>query len=672
MEKEENREENLVKYKNLSDNICVALTFYVFAIAFEVVGALCLFGNLPNYFYISLLLIHVYALVIFILPTKAFRRIVACLMLVFQAIVSIINDVLHNITGEVFTFDKLWLAGEAAGTFSFRMINYFHIAIFVVLLAAAMFCLFGLPKHIKSFRVTKKQFTSIFMSVLFVSFALFGCMSTNYLEKRNLIITEYPTTLAYNTMGFHGFYLSNAFISLNALNGNQKLTEEQYNEYLAFLQEGNSPQTTNMSGVSEGNNVLLILAESFDIAAIDPYFTPNLYKLWFEDGMLLKNYYAENKTNMSEGMTLFGTYGREKSLISNVKLVELYNKMSLPSLLKQQDENTKTTFIHSFKSSFYNRDITHKQVGFDEALFANLQEEDIKKYNEEHGIDYDWSVLYTFNNYIKDSNFFEYNKASIIPEGKFFTSFSTMVTHGAYTKRGSNEENYNILVNSDAYEDMVAFMEMNGYCVPAECEEQFLYYKAGMMDFDKMVGMIFDRLQELSILDKTTVVIYPDHNAYYNDLSCAIRQIPKAERKYCNVNAYNIGACIYDQKLIAKYKGESTYSSGVVVDKFTSVNDIYPTLCDILNVKYNTNLCYGKSLFLDEDRVFISLKDDRYILNDNYYYYDDKIYDAKSRAHVENAQFQACVNEVLHKFNVHERLYKSKDGFMRILEELGY
>ena len=72
---------------------------------------------------------------------------------------------------------------------------------------------------------------------------------------------------------------------------------------------------------------------------------------------------------------------------------------------------------------------------------------------------------------MKDSNFFEYNKNSIIPEGKFFTSFSTMVTHGTYEKRGSNEENYNILVNSDAYEDMVLFMESNGFCVPAECEE---------------------------------------------------------------------------------------------------------------------------------------------------------------------------------------------------------
>ena len=664
-----------VKYQNLSDNICVALSFFVFAIIFELVSSLLLFGFFPTYFYISLMIISLWAFIIFLLPTKTFRKIVACVLLVFQFIILLVNDVLYNITGEVFTFDKLFLANEAAGTFSVMMINFWHMLLYALVLAAALFCVFGLPKYIKIFKATKKQFTALVASSLFVMFSFLGCASVEYLQNRNLILTEYPTTLAYSTLGFYGFYCSNAMLSIGALNSSSELSKSQYEEYLAYLSAGSTPSVTEMSGVSEGNNVLLILAESFDVAAIDEYFTPNLYKMWFEDGMFLQNYYAENKTNMSEGMALFGTYGRERPLITNVKLAEVYDYFSLPSLLKDKDESIQTLYTHSFKSSFYKRDITHSKVGFDNTIFASEQQEDIKKYNIENDDDYTWSVKDIYNNYMKDSNFFEYNKEQIIPStGRFFTSFSTMVTHGTYEDRGSNREYYNILTseeNKEHFDKMIEDMNAQGFYID-KIEEKFLYYKAAVMDFDKMIGMMFDRLNELSILDKTTIYMFPDHNAYYDDLSYVIRGIDKSQVRLCNVNAYNIGACIYDQKVIKKYKGEEEYTSGVVVDKFTSVNDVYPTLCDILNLNYNTNLCYGKSLFLDEDRVFISLKDDRYILNDKYYYYDNKVYDAKTRKVCDNEEVQIQVDNILLKFEIHEKLYKSKKSFVSILEELGY
>ena len=672
------QEESLVKYKNLSDNICVALSFCVFAFLLEIFSSLFMFGRFPTYFYVSFLLILVYGFIIFVLPTKTLRRVVSCVLIVFQTVVSVINDVLHHITGEVFTFDKMFLAGEAAGTFSFRMVNFWHVLVILLCTTAFMFCVFALPKRIKKFRVTKMQFGGIVASCLFVMFGVFGCMSPNYLQKHNLLATEYPTTLAYSTFGFHSFYLSNIFITMGSRSSDKPLSSEQYAEYLNYLQEGNVPKTTEMTGVSEGNNVLLMLAESFDIAAIDPHFTPNLYKMWFEDGMLLKNYHAENKTNMSEGMTLFGTYGREKQLANDASLTEIYDHFSLPTLLKRSDENTIATYVHSFKSSFYQRDITHSKIGFDKTAFAGDQEEDIKEYNKAHNNNYSWSVKEVFNNYIKDSNFFEYNKELIIPEGKrFFTSFSTMVTHGTYLRRGSNAENYDKLISDEnELNNMLEYMKSSGYDIEKVKSknkfQSFLYYKAAVMDFDEMIGMIFDRLSALNILDKTTIYMFPDHNSYYDDLSFLLRGVEGNEVRNCNVSSYNVGACIYDQKLTAKYKGEMSYTSGAIVEKFTSVNDVYPTLCDILNLDYNESLCYGKSLFLDEDRIFISLKDDRYILNDKFYFYNNKVYDAKNKTETVNDEFMTQVNEILYKFKVHEKLYKSRSSFEKMLKELGY
>ncbi len=663
------------KYKNLSDNLCQALSFYVFAIVLELTTSLCLFGNIPSYMYVSLIIIHLLALVIFVLPGKVFRRVVSSVLLIGQTIVSITNDILHNITGEVFTFDKFSLAGEAAGSFSISMVNFFHLFLYLAILALALFCIFGLPKFLKKFEASKKQFASILACFLFTFFAMFGAASPNYMTKNNLLLTCFPTTLAYSNFGYYGFYLSNAFLSLGSINKDVKLSNESYEEIFSYLENGSSVSANEYTGVSEGNNVILILAESFDIAAIDPYFTPNLYKMWFEDGMLLKNYHAENKTNMSEGMTLFGTYGRARPLMSNVKLVDVFEPISLPTLLKKSDESIKTSYVHSFNYSTYNRDITHPKLGFDEVVFASDQEKEIKQYNIDGNESYNWTAQ-SWNNYMKDSNFFEYNKELIIPStGRFFTNYATMVTHGTYIKRGSNKDNYNKLVSAEEavhLEEMKQNMKAFGYNIN-NALETFLIYKAAVMDFDEMIGKMMARLSELNILDKTTIYMYPDHNAYYDDLSYRIRNITDKDAiRECQISAYNMGACIYDQKLIKKYKGESEYNGGVIVDKFTSVNDVYPTLCNILNIKYNYNLCYGQSIFEPSDGIFISLKDDRYIFDDKFYYYNDKIYDAQTRQVVVNEDFSNRLNSLLEKFEIHEKLYKSPSSLKKMLEELGY
>lgn len=669
------RASNMVKYKNLTDNLCVSLSFYVFSLLFEFFSCLLIFGHFPTYIYISIAIIHIFSFVIFLLPTKALRRIIAIIFLSFQLIICVTNDILYRVTGEIFTFDKLVLAGEAMGTFTFSMINILNVLIYFLIFIFSMFCMCGLPKFFKKFQANKKQFSCLIVSFLFSFVAVFGCVSSNYLQKRELFLTEYSSTLALSTFGHYGFYPVNFFKVLNLLKPNHKIEDEEYQTYLNYFKSGTISPETNFSGVSEGNNVIVILAESIDEMAIDPYFTPNLYKMWFEDGMYLKNYHSENKTNMSEGMALFGNYGREKQLINYTSLAPTMSLFSFAQKLKNSDENIQTTYAHSFRSTFYNRQTTHSQIGFDKLIFGDLEEDEIKEYNAQTGQEYDFNVKVGLNNYLKDSNFFEYNKETLIPESRrFFTSFSTMVTHGEYLERGSNKEYLEILTsesNRDYFDDMIEIMNEKGYDI-TPVYDKFLYYKAAVMDFDKMVGMIFDRLESLNILDKTTIYMFPDHNAYYDNLSFLVRGISLQDVRKCNVQAYNMGACIYDQKLIKAYKGESEYNGGVTVEKFTSVNDIYPTLCDILNISYNSNLCYGKSLFLDEDRLFISLKDDRYIFNDKYYYYDGNVYDNKTRQKTSNEQFEQELEKLLYKFGVLEKLYKSQNYFDNILKEISH
>ena len=274
--------------------------------------------------------------------------------------------------------------------------------------------------------------------------------------------------------------------------------------------------------------------------------------------------------------------------------------------------------------------------------------------------EYDWTTD-EFYDFIKDSHFINYNIEKIIPDtGRFMSTYATLTTHGTYTPRGSNLDNYKKLTsstNSTQLKNLLDNMEISGY-YPRKILSSFLYYKAAMMDLDKTIKAIFDRLETTNNLDKTTVVIYSDHNAYYDNLSSVLRGVDTSNTYKCHVSTYNMSCIIYDQKLTAKYKNEATYTNGTQNPKFMSVNDIYPTICDILGLKWNTSISFGKSIFSDEPSVFISFKDNGYIFDNNYYLYDNKIIkvnkDAKDKTY-----FKEESDKIIYKFNMLEKLHKN-------------
>ncbi|MBR1925499.1 MAG: sulfatase-like hydrolase/transferase [Clostridia bacterium] len=671
-----------VKYKNIVDNLSVSLIFYLFSIVFELTSSVLSLGHVPKYFYVSLLIIHLWAFVIFLVPTKSFRRVIAIFLIILQTTIGVTNDILYKASGEIFTFDKFFLASEAigtTGTLNFRMVDFGHLFLYIILAIFAIFCLFIVPKAFKEWKATKKQFMAIMCLYVFLLMSFFGCVSVSLTERYRLLETQFPSTLSYQTFGYYAFYTMNSFSTMKSLKTNTSVNPKLYDEYKSYFLDGNNPAKNEYSGVSEGNNLITILAESFDSAMIDEHFTPNLYKLWFEDGMQFKNYYAENKTNMSEGMVLFGSYSRAQTMIAHPQTADVAKYFSLAKLLKTEAKTKESeianNYFHSFNSTFYKRDMTYSKVGFDNLYFADLQEDDIKEYNKISGQEYDWTAKY-FSKFIKDSNFFEYNQEKIIPdEGRFYSHYATVVTHGEYEQRGSNTEYYQILTsaeNSVYYNKMIEDMHDNGYYPENVNRDSFLYYKASVMDFDKMIGLLFERLEATNNLENTTVVIFPDHNSYYDNISYFLRGVSEENVRNCNVSSYNMGAVIYDQKLTAKYKGEESYSSGVIVDKFVSVNDIYPTICDIMNLPYNLSLCYGQSVFDENESIFMSLKDDRYIFNKDYYYFEDKVYNIKTNEITENKKFEESVLQVLNKFDIQEDLYSNQKSFIKILKTLGY
>ena len=66
-------------------------------------------------------------------------------------------------------------------------------------------------------------------------------------------------------------------------------------------------------------------------------------------------------------------------------------------------------------------------------------------------------------------------------------------------------------------------------------------YVATVMDFDKAVGIMMDKLEANGQLDNTTIIMCADHNAYYNNLSCDVKGV-----EYYNSETYRVPFMIYD------------------------------------------------------------------------------------------------------------------------------
>ena len=118
------------------------------------------------------------------------------------------------------------------------------------------------------------------------------------------------------------------------------------------------------------------------------------------------------------------------------------------------------------------------------------------------------------------------------------------------------------------------------------------------MDTDLMIALIFKTLEEKNILESTTLVLFSDHNCFYNDLNGKIRGVDSSN--FSNIELNNIPMIIYNDNLASR-------KSSIYCNTY----DLYPTICDLFDFGYNTSLVQGQSIFRTNEikkSVFVSFK----------------------------------------------------------------
>ena len=167
---------------------------------------------------------------------------------------------------------------------------------------------------------------------------------------------------------------------------------------------------------------------------------------------------------------------------------------------------------------------------------------------------------------------------------RFFTYITTITMHGIYYERD------NLKKHMDKLKEVYKPKNKND-----EMEAVLMNYVTTVMEFDDALGIMMEDLEDKGLLDNTTILMFGDHNSYYQQLSNYVKDIENYNTENYYTDLYKVPLMIYDKDL--KHQ---------IIDKFTCTSDIAPTLLDLAGINYYSNMYYGHSVFDEKESVMYS------------------------------------------------------------------
>ena len=660
---------DLLVKKLLYVGIYLALAVFLEVMTFISMGN----GIGPKYFMLDLSIMLMLATIVFVVPSFTVEAVLIIAFLMVQFILSFLNYTLHAMNGSVFTLDMMGLANEAAGAFNSEFMNWGYFFLLIAVPVVAVVALLALKKY----RVPYKgAHNLLFLLVFCLTFMGLGSSGLYHLtvnalydpadqtDPYYLLSSDaylYDTFVlkdkAFKQFGTFAFY----YVSVDKIlekrldlpsygAGSDKLVPaEQLTDLNEYFKNQEMSEQNPYSGLLQGQNLICIMIESGEWYGIDENLTPTLYALTTQ-GFSNGEYYARDKTNHSEAISILGSYPVETPFTSNYTSNDtlLGNNLAftLPSVLKK--DGYTTSYFHSNWGSYYGRETTHPVYGF--TNFYGLEDlTSLSSHTQTNKDFYDFEL---------DSDLFGKNLNLIAPTTgePFFSFVTTLVTHGHYNELLENgdytadlspeekEERSNsyAIKGLEPYYEQITyeyFLEKFGaeLAKKENLSEKTLNtvylrykrYQAAYMDFDRGMAKLIAHLEENGMLDNTAIMMFGDHNAYYSGQHYYLKGIEKDD--YADVKSYNVVYSIYSGKspltvpATAQYEafshaGDSSFalSSYYKTDRFSSSFSIVPTMLDLLGYTYNKGLYMDGTMFGGQSEItFISRESG--MLNNQYF-----------------------------------------------------
>lgn len=346
-------------------------------------------------------------------------------------------------------------------------------------------------------------------------------------------------------------------------------TYKQLDTYVSSLKASKQNKYT---GLFKGKNLILICAEAFSDAAINKKLTPTLYRLAHK-GFYFSDYYQPQwggSTSTGEFSFVMGL----APMNSVQTMLDVKNNNNYFTMGNQlQRLGYYSVAYHDGTHTYYDRNKTHKNLGYDKFLAYGNGLEDI-------------TGLWTGDGPLLDKTLDTY-----IDKQPFSIYYMTVSGHFPYKHSDSKVKKYEKKVKKvlgDSYKQTT----LDYYCYQMELE----------VGLKKMVK----KLEEAGIADNTVICLTADHypyglsksstygnsEDYLSDLYGYKPKTPwKRDRNACIIWS---GCLENENKDMACEISEPTYSL-----------DIVPTLSNLFGTEYDSRLLVGRDVFSDAEPLVI-------------------------------------------------------------------
>jgi phosphoglycerol transferase MdoB-like AlkP superfamily enzyme len=343
------------------------------------------------------------------------------------------------------------------------------------------------------------------------------------------------------------------------------------------------------TGMFKDHNLILITAEALHPTAISKELTPILYKMTNE-GFVFNNFY-----NPLWGVsTIDGEYAACTGLLPKTGVWSLSesakNNMmfTLGNQLKQRDYATYAYHNHTY--SYYNRDESHPNLGYDYYGIGNgLKIKDM------------WPR--------SDLEMIEVTAPMYVNNEPFHAYYMTVSGHLEYNFNGNHIAKKN--------KDFVSHLP---YSDSAKA------YLACNLELEFALEKLIKMLDEEGVLNNTVIAISPDHYPYGLTLD-EINELSKTKI----TNDFEL----FKSTLIIWEEGMSK----IEVDKLCSSVDILPTLLNLFGIEFDSRLLIGKDILSDYTPIVV-FKNHSWITNFGYYDSEEELFHPKnediSSTYIEN------------------------------------
>jgi len=341
--------------------------------------------------------------------------------------------------------------------------------------------------------------------------------------------------------------------------GNKKV----YN-LLTFLNSRAGTKKNEYTGMFEGKNLIFITVEAWAPAAINEELTPTLYKMKNE-GFVFNNAYCSiwyGSTATGEYAAMTGNFYYDD--IDCLKMSgSTYQPYALGNMFKSQGYTCNA--YHNWTYDYYGRNISHPNFGYNWYAIGN--------YWSRPG---DFSKVWPTSDHELALNSLSFYTA----DEPFHYYYMTTSGHSLETFSG----------NSMAYKhkDLVTSVLGDDYK-----NELSLSYIASQYEVELMVKELYDKCEELGILEDTVFVMLPDHFPY---------KISENETENQKALAELYG--LPEKDILKNYElyrtpiiiWSASMENPVQIDKVCSTIDVVPTILNLFGMEYDSRLLAGQDI----------------------------------------------------------------------------